>query len=80
MFCGMRLKTSITLAEETVRELDEVAGRGADRSRVIEEAVVEYLVRRRRERRDARDLEILDRNATALNREVEDVLSYQADL
>ena len=76
----MRLKTSITLAEETVRELDEVAGRGANRSRVIEEAVVEYLVRRRRERRDARDLEILNCNATALNREVEDVLSYQADL
>jgi metal-responsive CopG/Arc/MetJ family transcriptional regulator len=76
----MRLKTSITLAEETVRELDEVAGRGANRSRVIEEAVVEYLARRRRERRDARDLEILNRNATALNREVEDVLSYQADL
>jgi metal-responsive CopG/Arc/MetJ family transcriptional regulator len=76
----MRLKTSITLAEETVRELDEVAGRGANRSRVIEEAVVEYLDRRRRERRDARDLEILNRNATALNREVEDVLSYQADL
>jgi metal-responsive CopG/Arc/MetJ family transcriptional regulator len=76
----MRLKTSITLAEETVRELDEVAGRGANRSRVIEEAVVEYLDRRRRERRDARDLEIIDRNATALNREVEDVLSYQADL
>jgi metal-responsive CopG/Arc/MetJ family transcriptional regulator len=76
----MRRKTSITLAEETVRELDEVAGRGANRSRVIEEAVVEYLDRRRRERRDARDLEILNRNATALNREVEDVLSYQADL
>lgn len=68
------------MAEETVRELDEVAGRGANRSRVIEEAVVEYLDRRRRERRDSRDLEILDRNATALNREVEDVLSYQADL
>lgn len=76
----MRLKTSITLAEETVRELDEVAARGANRSRVIEEAVVEYLDRRRRERRDARDIEILNRNATALNREVEDVLSYQADL
>lgn len=76
----MRLKTSITLAEETVRELDEVAGRGANRSRVIEQAVVEYLDRRRRERRDARDLEILNRNATELNREVEDVLSYQADL
>jgi len=76
----MRLKTSITLAEETIRELDEVAGRGANRSRVIEEAVVEYLDRRRRERRDARDLEILNRNATALNREVEDVLSYQAEL
>ena len=41
--------------------------------------MVEYLDRRRRERRDRRDLEILNRNAEALNREVEDVLGYQAE-
>jgi hypothetical protein len=46
-------------------------------SRVIGEALRDPLERRRRERRDARDLVILNRNAEGLNREVEDVLAYQ---
>ena len=75
----MKLKTSITLSEDTVRELDELAGPSAHRSRVIEEALRDYLERRRRERRDARELAILDRNAEGLNREVEDVLAYQRE-
>lgn len=69
----MRRKTSVTLAEETLDAIDELAGPEANRSRVIEEAVVEYLERRRRE------VEILDRQAESLNREVEDVLAYQAE-
>jgi metal-responsive CopG/Arc/MetJ family transcriptional regulator len=75
----MRVKTSVTLAEETVRAIDEIAGHGTSRSRVIEEAVIEHLERRRRARRNARDLEILNRHADRLNREVEDVLAYQAE-
>lgn len=76
---GMKLKTSITLNEATVHAIDELAGPGANRSRVIEQAVIEYLERHRRERRDRMDLEILNRNAERLNREVEDVLAYQAE-
>ncbi|HUO87182.1 MAG TPA: ribbon-helix-helix protein, CopG family [Thermoanaerobaculia bacterium] len=75
----MKLKTSITLNEATVQAIDELAGPGANRSRVIERAVIEYLERRRREVRDRKDLEILNRNAERLNREVEDVLAYQAE-
>lgn len=75
----MKLKTSVTLEEETVQAIDEIAGAGGNRSRVIEEAVTEYLLRRNRELRDARDLEILNRNAERLNREVEDVLTYQVE-
>jgi metal-responsive CopG/Arc/MetJ family transcriptional regulator len=73
----MKIKTSITLSEETILAIDEI---GSNRSRVIEEAVSEYLVRRRRQQRDARDLELLNRHAEDLNREVEEVLAYQADL
>jgi metal-responsive CopG/Arc/MetJ family transcriptional regulator len=76
---GMKMKTSITLAEETVRAIDDIAAGGSNRSRVIEEAVAEFLDRRRRAARDARDLEILNRNAEALNREVEEVLAFQAE-
>jgi len=75
----MRVKTSVTLSEETLRALDKVAVTGANRSRLIEEAVREYLGRRARAARDARDLEILNRSATGLNREVQDVLECQAD-
>jgi len=74
---SMKIKTSITLSEETILAIDEI---GSNRSRVIEEAVSEYLVRRRRQQRDARDLELLNRHAEDLNREVEEVLAYQADL
>jgi len=73
----MKIKTSITLSEEIIQAIDEL---GSNRSRVIEEAVSEYLVRRRRQQRDARDLELLNRHAEDLNREVEEVRAYQADL
>lgn len=36
--------------------------------------------KRRRADRDARDLEILNRSADALNEEVEDILAYQVEL
>ena len=76
---SMRQKTSITLEPETLSAIDEVAGSESNRSRVIERAVMEYLERRRRTLREARDLAILDRCADALNQEVEDVLAYQAE-
>jgi Arc/MetJ-type ribon-helix-helix transcriptional regulator len=76
---GMRVKTSVTLAEETVRAIDEVAGRRTNRSRFIEEAVLAHLERLRREARERRDLDILNQNAEALNQEVEEVLTYQAE-
>jgi len=76
---GMRVKTSVTLAEETVRAIDEMIGRKVNRSRFIEEAVLAHLERQRRRLRDQRDLKILNRNADRLNEEVEDVLAYQAE-
>ena len=76
---GMRVKTSVTLSEESLRAIDQLAGRNGNRSQIIEQAVREYVEHRRRLRRDARDLEILNRAAQRLNREMEDVLGYQAD-
>lgn len=76
----MKQKTSITLSPATIRAVDEVAGKTSNRSRVIEQAVLEFLERRKRRLREARDLEILNSAADDLNREVEDVLDYQAEL
>ena len=79
-FSSMKQKTSITLSPETLRAIDELVDESSNRSRIIEQALVEFLERRRRAQREARDLAILDAAAAELNREVEDVLDYQKEL
>ena len=76
----MRLKTSVTLEEETVAALDREAGETTNRSRLIEQAILEFLERRRRAARDTRDLDLINRNAQELNEEMADVLEYQVKL
>ena len=75
----MKVKTSVTLSREVLSAIDEIAGRSGNRSRVIERALVEFLERWRRQAREARDLDLLNRVAEELNREIEDVLAYQAE-
>lgn len=76
----MRVKTSITIDERVLRAIDRATSRNRSRSRVIEDAAREFLARRARAARGARDLEILNEGADALNREMDDVLTYQAEV
>jgi len=76
----MKIKTSITLSEEVLREIDQISGESRNRSAFIENAIQDYLKKRAKKIRDDRDLEILNRNSKRLNREAEDVLSYQVEL
>jgi hypothetical protein len=76
---SMKQKTSITLSSELLERLDLSIGPGGNRSAVMEKALDAYLTDEERRRREARDLEILDRDATLLNREAKDVLGYQED-
>ncbi len=62
----MKIKISVTLSAEIVYRLDRLVGPGGNRSAGLE-----------RHRRDARDLEILNRESKKLNREAQDVLGYQ---
>ncbi len=75
----MKIKTSIILSSSTIEAIDKLAGPDVPRSRVVEQAIVEFVERRRRQLREARDLEILNRAAERLNRETEDVLAFQAE-
>lgn len=77
---GMRVKTSVTIDERVLRAIDKATSRNRSRSRVLEDAAREFLARRVRAAREARDLEILNSAADALNREMDDVLAYQADI
>ncbi len=73
----MKVKTSITLSEDLLDELDRLAGAGS-RSALIERIVSAFLHRRRVEESDARDRMLIDEHADALNAEALDVLEYQS--
>jgi metal-responsive CopG/Arc/MetJ family transcriptional regulator len=70
----VRMKTSVTLPGELLREIDKV---DANRSQFLERAARKYLLELAREHRNRRDSEILNRHADRLNREAMDVLEYQ---
>jgi len=76
---GMKEKTSVTLSKEVLSGIDRIAG-SRSRSAYIEDVLAEHLRARKRAERDARDAEIINRNAKRLNRDAEDGLEYQAPL
>jgi metal-responsive CopG/Arc/MetJ family transcriptional regulator len=74
----MKEKTSVTLSRDVLSGIDRLAGTKHSRSAFIEAVLRQYLQDRVRAQRDARDLEMINRNADKLNAEAEDVLRYQA--
>lgn len=76
----MKEKTSITLSADLLAEVDRNAGSKASRSAFIEEVLREYFKEKVRAALNARDVEIINANADYLNREMEDVLRYQAPI
>jgi metal-responsive CopG/Arc/MetJ family transcriptional regulator len=76
----MKVKTSITLSEDTVRRLDRAKRRGESRSEVIERLLREGLLAETRRAADLRDLALINEHADELNAEASDALSYQVDV
>lgn len=76
----MKVKTSVTLSEELIRDIDALSSQYGTRSALIERAVRAFLATAVQRQREARDLEILNRRAEALNAEAADVLAYQVEL
>jgi metal-responsive CopG/Arc/MetJ family transcriptional regulator len=76
----MKIKTSITISEEIIKQIDALSSQYGNRSILIEKAIREFLMAESRRRRDVQDMDILNRNADALNKEATDVLAYQMNL
>jgi len=76
----MKQKTSITLSSDVLKEVDRSAGSKASRSAFIENVLREYFKAKVREAINARDAELINAHADYLNREMEDVLRYQAPI
>ena len=74
---SMKIKTSITLAEDLLKIIDEQSGSHKSRSDFIEKAVRAYVLQVMRDQQNARDLDIINRQADRLNKEAKDVLTYQ---
>lgn len=76
----MKSKTSITLEDDLLRKIDRLSKEFGSRSAVIEEALYQFLKSKEKEKRESRDLRILNDRADALNREAADSLDYQVEL
>lgn len=72
----MKVKTSITLSEESLQALDQLQ-EFANRSQAIEMAVQTYLNLRAKQRRNRKDLKLLNKHHHRFNAEAAEVLSYQ---
>lgn len=75
----MKLKTSLTLSEDLVEALDKLAGPDVSRSSFIEDILRDFVDGRAQERKNAREVAALNRQAAKLNAEMKDVLAFQAD-
>jgi len=75
----MKVKASVTISEETLAAVDKLAPKIGGRSRLFELALREFLARRQRAARDAREIELLNRHAEDLNRETLEVLEFQVE-
>jgi len=72
----MKVKTSITLSDYLLEEIDEIAS-PSKRSYFIEQAILAYIEKTKRHRRDVTDLKLLNRSATKFNKEASAVLEFQ---
>ena len=78
--CGMKVKTSITLSDDVLNEIDKIITSRGNRSTFIETAIQYYLNHRKKEIRNHNDLDIINKLSDSLNEEAEDILSYQVKI
>ena len=77
---SMKTKTSVSLSDDLLKLIDGVVDGENRRPAFIEEAVKAYLEVLKRHKRDRKDLQTINRLSERLNREAQDVLSFQKDI
>jgi metal-responsive CopG/Arc/MetJ family transcriptional regulator len=65
----VKIKTSVTLSEELIQQIDALSNQYGTRSALIEQAVRAFLAAQAQRTHDAQDLKILNRRAETLNTE-----------
>ena len=75
----MKLKTSVTLAQDVLAAIEVATREGESRSQAIERLLREILAARERAAIEERDRDLINRHADELNKEAADVLGYQVE-
>ena len=74
---GMKVKTSVTLSQQVLKDIDRHIQGYTSRSEFIEAATRSFIVELEQKKIGQRDLELINQYAESLNSEAEDVLGYQ---
>jgi metal-responsive CopG/Arc/MetJ family transcriptional regulator len=74
----MKAKTSLTLSDDLLEDLDRMAGPEVSRSSFIERILRDFVEQRARQKRLAQDVAAINQHAEKLNSEMNDALSFQA--
>jgi metal-responsive CopG/Arc/MetJ family transcriptional regulator len=75
----MKVRTSVTLPKELLIQVDALVGKNRKRSAVVESALIEYVAKEKPSPLNLRDIEIINRNAELINKQVEETLEFQAE-
>jgi metal-responsive CopG/Arc/MetJ family transcriptional regulator len=73
----MKAKTSLTLSDDLLKDLDRMAGAKVSRSSFIESILRDFVEHRARQKRLAQEVAAINQHADELNSEMSDALSFQ---
>ena len=73
----MKIKTSVSISDKIIKEIEKNIGKSGNKSIFIEDAVVYYIKKIDNEKKNKQDLDIINENYKELNDEAESILSYQ---
>ena len=76
----MKVQTSVMLPENLLSTIGQLSEKGKTLSDFIETALQLYIAKLKHSDNSYKDIEIINRNADALNQEAEDALQYQVEL
>jgi metal-responsive CopG/Arc/MetJ family transcriptional regulator len=72
-------KISITLPQNLIAAVDALAGKKHKRSEIVETALRDYVAKENCKELNRRDIEIINKNADLINKQVEETLEFQAE-
>ena len=75
----MRVRTSVTLPKDLLIKVDALAGKRHKRSAIVESALRDYVAKENGKKLNRRDIEIINKNADLINKQVEETLEFQAE-